>query len=174
MFKHQSPSKCPLFDAIHLSRCFCTAQNSFWTPRFWCLLVLLPFFVSPLQHLQNVSFENFFHPGKETKKGFSGQDLVNREGGWCRCWSKTAEHSVRCGQVHSKNGQTLWKSLQTNSQKWNTASHNNASWCTVIGGFLEHSPREESLYYKGSTLQKIIPVFTGAPLINAFNSELRR
>ena len=37
------------------------------------------------------------------KKSCLGQDQVNREGGaWrsCHFWSKTAEHSARCEQVH--------------------------------------------------------------------------
>ena len=37
------------------------------------------------------------------------------------------------------------------------ASHNNASWDTDSDGFLEHSLSGESLYYKGPTLQKVIP-----------------
>ena len=41
MFKLQSFSKYSPFDAIHLSRLFSTAQNSFWTHRFWYLSVLL-------------------------------------------------------------------------------------------------------------------------------------
>ena len=47
------------------------------------------------------------------------------------------------------------------SLKLNTASHSNASWCTDIGGFLEHSPSREILY-KVPTLQNIIP-FWGFP-----------
>ena len=42
-------------------------------------------------------------------------------------------------------------------------SHNNTSWYTDTDGFLEHSPRRGSLYYKAPTLQKIIPVFLGVP-----------
>ena len=40
---------------------FSTAQNSFWTCQFWCLLVLLLFFVLPLPHGQMFPFEDFFH-----------------------------------------------------------------------------------------------------------------
>ena len=39
---------------------FSTAQNSFWTHQFWCLLVLLPFFVSPIPHWQNISLWGLF------------------------------------------------------------------------------------------------------------------
>ena len=39
---------------------FSTAQNCFWTHRLWCVLVLLPFFVSSFPHLQNVSLWGFF------------------------------------------------------------------------------------------------------------------
>ena len=44
MFKFQSPSKDPPFDAMHLLRLFPYCSKHFWTHRFWCLLVLLPFF----------------------------------------------------------------------------------------------------------------------------------
>ena len=52
------------FDAMRLLRFFSTAQNSFWTLWFWCLLVLLLLF-----HLFHVSkpfpFEDFFHAGNK-------------------------------------------------------------------------------------------------------------
>ena len=57
-----------------------------------------------------------------------------------------------------------WKSLQKkNSQKPNTATHNNARWYTDTDAFLENLPNEGSMYYKGLALQKIIPVFLGGP-----------
>ena len=62
----------------------------------------------------------------------------------------------------SKCVETVFKK---NSLKPNTASHNNTSWYTDTGGILEHSPSGGSLYYKGSNLQKIIPVFGGSLLI---------
>ena len=39
---------------------FSAAQNSFSTCQFWCLLVLLPFFVSPLPYWQIVSLWGLF------------------------------------------------------------------------------------------------------------------
>ena len=50
---------------------FSTAQNRFWTCQFWCLLVLLPFFVSPLAHWQNISLWGLLSSG-ETKKRLWG------------------------------------------------------------------------------------------------------
>ena len=79
MFKLQSPSKYSPFEEIHLSRLFSTAQNSFWIRWFWCLLVLLPFFVSPLPHWQNVSLWGFFIQG--IKKKLPRWIRVNRENG---------------------------------------------------------------------------------------------
>ena len=101
MFKLQSPSKDSPFRAIDLSRLFPSAQNSYWTCRFWRLLVLLSFFVSPLPHWQNVSLWGLFS-SRERKKRCTGRYQVNREGGawesrWF--WSNTAEHSAHCGQV---------------------------------------------------------------------------
>ena len=57
------------------------------------------------------------------------------------------------------------ESLKKNSLKLNAASHNNASWCTDADGFLEHSPRGGSLYYKGPALQKTIPFLRASLLI---------
>ena len=68
MFQLQTPSNYFPFYAIHLSRSFFPmAQNSFWTHWFWCLLVLLLFFVSPLPHWQSVSLWGLFS-SRETKK----------------------------------------------------------------------------------------------------------
>ena len=61
-------------------------------------------------------------------------------------WSKTAEHSAQRGQVHSKithreMGKRVERVFKKNSLEPNgTASHNNASWYTDMGGFLEQSP----------------------------------
>ena len=67
MFKLQSPSMYSPFDATHLWDVFSTAQNSFWTHQFWCLLVLLTFFVSPLPLGKTFPFKDFFHLGKHKK-----------------------------------------------------------------------------------------------------------
>ena len=55
-------------------------------------------------------------------------------------------------------------SSKKDSLKLNTASHNNTSWYTEMGRFLEHSPNRGSLYYKGPTLQKIILDLGGSSL----------
>ena len=47
---------------------FSTAQNSFWTCWFWCLLQLLLFFVLFLPHWQNVSLWRLFSSGETNKK----------------------------------------------------------------------------------------------------------
>ena len=54
-------------------------------------------------------------------------------------------------------------SKKKKSPKLNAASHNNTSWYTDIDGFLEHSLRGGSLYYKRPTLQKIILFFWVLP-----------
>ena len=81
---------------------FSTAQNSFWTRQFWCLLVLLPFFVSPLPHQQNTSLWGLFSSGETKKKVSEGEmGWIGRVGHRrsCHFWSKTAEHSAQCGQL---------------------------------------------------------------------------
>ena len=60
------------------------------------------------------------------------------------------------------------KSLQKKFTKVNAASHKNASGYADTDGFLEHSPSGGSLYYKGSALQKVIPVFWGVTPCMAF------
>ena len=156
----------------YLSRLVSTAQNSVWTHRFRCLSVLLPFCVSPLPHQQNVSLWGLFHPGNKTNKQNKspwGLDEVNTEDGSqgsCCFGSKTAEHSAQCGQVglsitHQEMGKHTESLQKGNSLKPNTASHINTSWYTDTYGFLENSPSGGSLYFKGPTLQKIIPVLGG-------------
>ena len=94
MFKLQSPSKYSPFYAIYLWRLFSTAQNSLWTHQFWCLLVLLPFFISPLPHQQNVSLGGLFSSRwiRRVGQGFHavfGQKLLNTQQGAGRCAGKS-------------------------------------------------------------------------------------
>ena len=92
-----------------------TAQNSSWTHWLGCLLVLLPSFVSPLPHQQNISLCRPFS-SKETKKSHWGWDPINKEGGaWWSClsWSKTAQHSARCWQARCHGGRTSHLSATT-------------------------------------------------------------
>ena len=103
MFKLLSPSKYSPLMQYTYQDVFSTAQNSFWTCRFWCLLVLLPFFVSPLPHWQNICIWGLFSSRKQ-KRSHSGWDQMNREGrawGSCHFVSKITEHSVHWGQVRS-------------------------------------------------------------------------
>ena len=80
---------------------------------------------------------------------------------------KTAELSGQGGQVRSSVTIMKWANAfrvfkKKNSPKPNAASCNNVSRYTDSNGFLEHSPSRESLYYKGSALQNIIPGFLGS------------
>ena len=111
MFKLQSPSKYFHLMQYTYQDIFSTAPNSFWTLWFWCFLVLLPFFVSPLPHRESVSLWGLFNWGQN--KSCPGRGWMHRDGrawGLCHFWSNTSEHSVRCGQVLCNsplwNGQT--------------------------------------------------------------------
>ena len=118
MFQLQSPSKYSPVDAIHIPRFFfSTAQNSFWTHWFWCLLVLLPFFVSSLPHPQNICIWGLFLLG-QTKKSCSGQDWGMRRVGHRshgifgqNSWTHSAVWAGALVNRPSWNGQTHWKSL---------------------------------------------------------------
>ena len=116
MFKLQSPSKYSPFDAIHLLRLFPTAQNSFWTCWFWCLLVLRLFFVSPLPHQQKYfPVRTFFIWGNKKQVTWGVIGWIGRV--------RHRGHAV-FGQVPSFvnhpswNGQTCWNSLQKIHWSW--------------------------------------------------------
>ena len=47
---------------------FSTAQNSFWTCRFWCLLVLCCFLFHLFHLGKTFPFETIFHYGKQEKR----------------------------------------------------------------------------------------------------------
>ena len=52
---------------------FSTAPNSFWTRWFWCLLLLVPFFVLSFPHWQNVPLWEHFSSGETNKKVTRGE-----------------------------------------------------------------------------------------------------
>ena len=145
---------------------FFHCSKQFWTCWFWCLLVLRPLFVSPLPHQQNIFLWGLFS-SKETKNSCLGWNLVYGgagHNGHAIFGQKLLNtlHSVgRCAQKSPIRKWANALSLQKNSRKPNTASHNNTSRYSDTDGFLEHSPSRGSLYYKGHALQKIIPGFGG-------------
>ena len=127
MFKLQSPSKYGPCDATHLLRLFSHCSKQFWTRWFGCFLVLLPFFVSPLPHWQNVS-----HWGlcsfRETKKvtwgeigwigrvghgghAVFGQKLLNTQCGVGRCTCKSP--IMKCANTLKESSKKLhWSQMQ--------------------------------------------------------------
>ena len=112
---------------------FSTAPNSFWTRRFWCLLVRLPFFVSSLPRWQNVYLGGHFSPRRTTNKKVTRGEI--------RCIGTVGhgvvlilvKHCSTPGAVWagalinhpSWNGQTQWKSLQKifTEAKWSPSHH---------------------------------------------------
>ena len=84
---------------------------------------------------KHFTLRTFFIQGN--KKSCSGWDQVNREGGAQgshQFGSKTAVHSVQCGQVcllvtHHEMGNCVERVFKKKSLKSKAASHNNASWC---------------------------------------------
>ena len=95
--------------------------------------------------------------GRVEHKGHAvlGQKLLNTQ---CFVVGRCAQQSPIMKWANA-----LKESSRKNSPKPKAASHNNASWCTDTGGFLEHSPSGGSLYYKGFAPQKIILVLGGYP-----------
>ena len=96
---------------------FFTAPNSFWTCRFWCLLVFLPFFVSPVR--------TFFHLGKQ-ENSHLGWDRVNREGGaWGHavflvknCWPLSVVWAGVLIKPPSENRQIYWRVFKKIHWSW--------------------------------------------------------
>ena len=144
---------------------FSTAQKSFWTHKFWCLVLLL-FFVSPLPHSQNISLWGLFSSWEIKKKVAWGEIVrigrVDHRGhadfGWkfSVVWADTlVNHPSWNGQVHCK-------SLQKKFTEAKPDPHNTASWYTDTDGFLGHSHcGRKPVYYKKPALQKIILGFSG-------------
>ena len=90
---------------------FSTAQNSFRTLHFWCLLVLLQFFCFTSSTLAKCfPLRTFFIWGSQ-KESLSERDWVNREGGaqgsWC-FWSKTADTQRGVGRCTCKSPIMKW------------------------------------------------------------------
>ena len=94
------------------------AQNGFWTRGFWCLLVLLLFFVSLLLYWENISLWGFFHEENKIvaqgqigwigrvahgSRAIFGQKLPNTQHGVGRCahkfpimkWANVAKESSK-------------------------------------------------------------------------------
>ena len=141
---------------------FSTAQNSFWTLRWWHLLVLLLFFVSSL------SLWGLFSPGETNKQKTLLRARLGKYESHTfflvkNCWTLSMVWAGTLINHPSWNGQTHWKSLQKNSLKLNAASRNNVSWYTHTDGLLEHSSSGGSLYYRPSLRQKIILGFFWFP-----------
>ena len=134
--------------------------------------MLLLFFVSPLPISKMFPFEDFFHPGKQKTIVFWGDiGWIGRVGhrGHAIFGQKlmNTQHGVgRCTCTHHEMDKWVERVFKNNSLKPNSASHNNTSWYTDTDRFLECSPSGESLYYKGPTLQKIIPFLWGSPSYN--------
>ena len=127
---------------------FSTAQNSFWTHWFWCLLVFLLCFVS------HFPLRTFFNQRNKQTKNCSGWDLVNRMGEvWGSHWTLTVVWTGVLINHPLWNGQNTERVFNKNSLKPNAASHTTTSWYTDIDMFLKHLSSRGNPYYKGPTLR---------------------
>ena len=163
---------------LHLMQCtyrdiYSTAQNRFWTCWFWCLLVLLLFFTSPLSHWQNISLWGLFSNREINEKKVTRGKIrwIWRVGhrGYAGLGKKLMNTQRGVGRCTRKSPTVKWANVlnlqKKKSLRQNAASHNNTSWYTDTDGFLEHSPSRGSLYYKGPALHNIIPFLGVPPLI---------
>ena len=91
---------------------FSTAQNSFWTHRSWCLLVL-PFFVSPLPHWQNISLWGLLLSRKTKESCWGEIQWIRRVGhGGCAVFGQKMPNS-----------QQVWAGALVNHPSWNGQMH---------------------------------------------------
>ena len=67
------------------------------------------------------------------------------------------------GELHITHHEMGAESLQNKFTEAERSLSQHASWDTDTDEFLEHSPSRGSLYYKGSALQKVIPILGGGP-----------
>ena len=99
-----------LQSTLHVMRCtyqdvFSTAQNSFWSHWFWCLLCFCYFLFHLFHTSKMFPFEDFFNWRKQTnKQKLTWGEIrwigrVGHGGGSCCFGSKTAKHSAQGGQV---------------------------------------------------------------------------
>ena len=151
-------------------------QYTYWDIFFHCSkqflnsLILTPFSASAIfcstssTSAKMCPFEDFFiwetnkkiaqapirWIGKVGHWGYAifGQKLLNTQRSLGRCPYKSL----------IKKWANALKESSKNSLKPKAVSHNSTSWYTDTDGFLEHSPRGRSLYYKEPDLQKIIPL----------------
>ena len=126
---------------------FSMAQNKFWIRRFWCLLVLLPFFCfSSSVWAKRFPLRIFFiWVNKPKKKNCLERDWVNREGG---AWGHSIFRQKLLNTLHgvagalrnhpSWNGQTGWKSSKKIHCSWTQPL------TTTPAGFLGYPPTEGS------------------------------
>ena len=114
-------------------------KTGFWTPQFWCLLVCLLFFVSPLPGRQNVSLWGLFSSSEKYIYIFClGQDWVNREGGargsCCflnkKCWTLSSIGRCACKSTIMKWENTLRESSKNFTKaKYSLSQHHQlAHW----------------------------------------------
>ena len=149
---------------------FSTAQNSFWTCWFWCLLVLLLFFVSPLPYQQNSFLWGLFSSMATKNKvtwGEIGWIGRVRHGGHAIFGQKVVSSQCGMGRCVHKSPIVKWSNVLRESSKnfhWSQMqplTTTPAGTLIQLSGFLEHSPSRGSLYYMGPTFQKIILVLGG-------------
>ena len=102
---------------------FSTAQNSFWTYQFWCLLVLLLFCFTSSTSAKCFPLRTFFILGNTHKKVAQGKIGWIGKVGSCWFWSKTTDHSAQeltrvLKNYPSWNGQTCWESSKKIHWSW--------------------------------------------------------
>ena len=149
MFKCQSPLQYSPFDAIHLSRPFFHCSKQFLS-----LSVLMPFSVSAVFCFSSptsgkcFSLRTFFIRGNKKKSCLGKIEWIGRMGHGAHAVFGKKLLNTQCsvGRCACKSPIMKWmgKRIETvfkrNSLKPGAASHNNTSWYTDTGGFLELSP----------------------------------
>ena len=109
--------------------------SSFWTCQFWCLLVFLPFFVSPLPYQQNVSLWGLFSLRKQKEVTWGKTGWIGRVGlgGHYVFGQKLLNTQCNVGRCARKSPILKWaNSLKESSNKFTEANRSLSQQCLLV------------------------------------------
>ena len=119
------------------------ALTSFWTRPFWCLFMLLPFFVSPLPHRQNISLWGLFSTGKHKKVTQGKTEWIERvgHGDHAIFGQKLLTAQCRVDRCAHKSPIMKWANALTESSKKFTEAKHSLSQQHQLGHWYRWVPR---------------------------------
>ena len=141
MFKLQSLQSTPYLIQYTDQDVIPTAQGSLWTNWFWCILVLLLFYVSPLSHQKrNISLSGLFSAQETKKETVAGGEIwwIGRMGHgdhpfWVKnCWTHSIVWAGVLVNHPSQNRQRHWNSVRWHSKNVTEAAPRLPQQCQLV------------------------------------------